>query len=110
MTAIQNGEELSDELAEQQISDALEAFNVDAYYDKLNEAHTNYVIEVAKSLDYIDWQDVITHSLRPNAYQSEAEALIDWYYDSWSEVEAHCGQVTESTQSTIEEIITPFNN
>lgn len=111
MTTIVNEQELTNEEWQNQINDALNAFDIDAHFDALNEEHSKHFKAVIKSLMYVDIYDVVMCATGENEYQEEAQTLQQYYYLTWSEIEQYiANEPTAETQKTLLEIITSYED
>lgn len=114
MTTIVNGEELTNEEWQNEINEALNAFDIDSHLDALNEEHSQYFNKLISDFGYVDIYDLImcaNTNIPENTYFDEAFSIKVYYFKTWVEIKDYIAtNPTAETQKTLLEIISPFNN
>lgn len=77
----------------------------EAYAAEINAAHDALYRQLWASKNYLGNWEVLSAALQSDVYNTEANAILKWYWDSYAIIEQHLATVTEQTALSIEDFI-----
>lgn len=96
-------------ITEQEANAILKAWSVEKHLSEINQQHDDIFNKILSDYNYASEAELSLWTQEPlSEYFDEANAIKEWYRNSWFEIKEYGDTVTEATQKTIEQIITPF--
>jgi hypothetical protein len=84
-------------------------WNLEAHLTDISQQHDDIFNKILSDYNYTSFAELGIWAQEPlNEYYEEANAIKEWYRNSWIEIKEYGDAVTEKTAKNIEQIITSF--
>ena len=90
--------------------DVVVEWTLENHLAEISQQHDDVFNKILEEYNYTSFAELGIWSQEPeNEYYEEANAIKEWYRTSWLEIKDYGENVTEQTQKTLDQIISPFN-
>lgn len=99
-------------ISEEELAQIIASANVwtlENHLAEISQQHDDIFNKILSDYNYTSFAELGIWSQEPdNEYYKEANAIKEWYRNSWIEIKEYGDAVTEKTAKNIEQIITSF--
>jgi hypothetical protein len=92
-----------------QIIESANVWSLESHLAEISQQHDDIFNKILSDYNYTSFAELAIWSQEPdNEYYEEANAIKEWYKNSWFEIKEYGDAVNEKTAKNIEQIITSF--